>query len=105
MALNNDDARTVWGYSNGDHPDVHQTLNNAANWAGGASAKLDQVLAHLNIPAPSVDVQGLAAALGPLLHPTTDVNAIVAALVPHVGAPDPAAFAAELAQHIVVSSK
>lgn len=103
--LDNSDARTVWGYSNGDKPDVHQTLANAANWAGSANAKLDAVLAHFNMPAPSVDVQGLAAALGPLLHPTTDVDAIVAALVPHVGAPDPAAFAAELVQHIEVSTK
>jgi len=52
----------------------------------------------------SVDVGALAAQLGPLLHPTTDVNALVAALAPHVGAPDPAAFAAALAPHIKVTS-
>ena len=51
-----------------------------------------------------VDVAALAAQLGPLLHPTTDVNALVAALAPHVGAPDPAAFAAALAPHIKVTS-
>jgi hypothetical protein len=52
-----------------------------------------------------VDVAKLAADLGPLLHPTTDVDAIVAALVPHVGVPDPAAFAAALVSHIKVESQ
>jgi hypothetical protein len=57
------------------------------------------------VGSPNVDVQGLANALSPLLHPNVDVNALAAALAPHVGAPDPAAFAAELVQHITVSSK
>lgn len=57
------------------------------------------------VGSPAVDVQGLAGALSPLLHPSVDVDALAVALAPHVGAPDPAAFAAELAQHIVVSSK
>lgn len=52
----------------------------------------------------SVDVTALAAQLGPLLHPTTDVNALAAALAPHVGAPDAVAFAAALAPHIKVTS-
>ena len=51
-----------------------------------------------------LDVGALAAQLGPLLHPTTDVDALVTALAPHVGAPDPAAFAAALAPHIKVTS-
>lgn len=105
VTLDINDARTLWGYSNGDRPDVHQTLNNAANWAGSANAKLDQVLSRLSAPAPTVDVQGLANALAPLLHAETDVDALAMALAPHVGAPDPAAFAAELVQHIEVSAK
>lgn len=57
-------------------------------------------------PAPSpLDVAALAAQLGPLLHPTTDVDALAAALAPHVGVPDPAAFAAALAPHIKVVSE
>lgn len=77
-----------------------------AAWRYGLMAcqKLDQLLGRPGA-APSVDVQGLATALSPLLHPSVDVNALADALAPHVGAPDPAAFAAELAQHIVVSSK
>ena len=51
-----------------------------------------------------LDVAALAAQLGPLLHPTTDVDALVNALAPHVGAPDPAAFAAALVTHIKVVS-
>lgn len=79
----------------------------AADGAKSANAKLDQLLAHVGAaPAPSpVDVQGLAAALGPLLHPTTDVDALATALAPHVGAPDPVAFAAALAPHIKVTSQ
>lgn len=52
----------------------------------------------------AIDVAALAAQLGPLLHPTTDVNALAAALAPHVGAPDAVAFAAALAPHIKVTS-
>lgn len=52
-----------------------------------------------------VDVNALAAKLGPLLHPTTDVAALATALVPYVGAPDPVAFAAALAPHIKVTSQ
>ncbi len=53
----------------------------------------------------SVDVGALAAQLGPLLHPTTDVNQLAALLAPHVGAPDAVAFAAALAPHIKVVSQ
>lgn len=50
------------------------------------------------------DVPALAAALGPLLHPTTDSAAIVAALLPHLpGPPDPAVFITELLSHIKVT--
>lgn len=66
---------------------------------------LSALQASVNALAGRMDPTALAAALGPLLHPTTDVDALAAALAPHVGAPDPTAFAAELAQHIVVSSK
>lgn len=53
--------------------------------------------------APQIDVQTLAAALGPLLHPTTDIDALTAALLPHLpGAPDPTAFAQALLSHIKV---
>lgn len=65
---------------------------------------LDQILAKVGTPA-MVDVNTLAAQLGPLLHPTTDVDALAAALAPHVGVPDPAAFAAALVSHIEVTSK
>jgi len=53
----------------------------------------------------SVDVGALAAQLGPLLHPTTDVNALATALAPHVGAPDAVAFAAALAPHIKIEAQ
>lgn len=96
-------------------PGTPFTTADAAIWAKGAAMaagygitdankKLNQVLAVLGHPVP-VDVQGLAAALSPLLHPTTDVNALAAALAPHVAAPDPAAFAVELVQHIAVTAK
>lgn len=50
------------------------------------------------------DVPALAAALGPLLHPTTDAAALAAALLPHLpGPPDPAAFATALISHITVT--
>ena len=52
-----------------------------------------------------VDVAALAAQLGPMLHPTTDVNALAAALAPHVGAPDAVAFAAALAPHIKIEAQ
>lgn len=65
--LDHTDAVTIWAYSHGDAPDVHQTLANAAAWAGGANAKsaeactkLDQLLARA-----AVDVDALAAALAP----------------------------------------
>lgn len=77
---------------------MQSTLNNTQ----AISEKLDQLLAR---PAAApVDVNALAAAVGPLLHPTTDVNALAAALALHVGVPDPAAFAAALAPHIKVTS-
>lgn len=56
MALTQQDAQAVWSYSHGDVPDVHQTLDNAAKWAGQANDKLDQVLKAL-VP---VDVSALA---------------------------------------------
>lgn len=72
----------------------------AAERAGTIEAKLDQLLGR----SPSVDVNGLAAALGPLLHPSTDVNAFVAALVPHLPSqPDAKAFADELAAVLTVT--
>lgn len=82
VALDNTDARTVWSYTNGDHPDVHQTLANAAAAATASSAKLDQVLAHLAIPA--VDPAALAAALAPLLPPGASADQVATAVVSHL---------------------
>lgn len=76
------DARTIWAYSHGDNPDVHQTLDNAAAWAGAASTKLDQVLAHLAIP--SVDPTALAQALAPLLIAGTTADQLAEAVVQHL---------------------
>lgn len=73
----------------------------AALYAREARDAVTALAAKLGAP---LDVAALAAQLGPLLHPTTDVNALAAALAPHVGAPDPAAFAAALAPHIKVTS-
>lgn len=42
-SLDSTDARTVWSYSHGDSPDVHQTLDNAAAWAGAANTKADTI--------------------------------------------------------------
>lgn len=76
MALDSTDARTLWSYSHGDKPDVHQTLTNAANHAASTDQKLDQVLAHLAQAAPApVDAAALAAAL---------VNPLATALAPHI---------------------
>jgi hypothetical protein len=73
----------------------------AAERAAAIEAKVDALAAKLG--APTVDVNGLAAALGPLLHPTTDVDALTAALLPHLpGSPDPVAFADALIAHVKV---
>lgn len=95
--LDTTDIHNVWGYSHGDSPDVHQTLANAANSAGQANGKLDQVLQLLNrpvppAPAPVVDVNALSAAL---LQP------LEAALIPHVtGGVDAAQLAQLLAEPV-----
>lgn len=47
MALDPTDARTLWSYSNGDKPDVHQTLANAATSSATAAAQTAQILAVL----------------------------------------------------------
>jgi len=74
----------------------------AAERAGAIVGKLDQLLAR-TAPAPApVDVHALAAELGPLLHPTTDVDALAALLAPHLGAQDPAALASAIAAHFKV---
>ncbi len=79
---------------------ANQTVD-VASLLTWTAARVSHIVNHL--PGP-VDVNALAAKLGPLLHPTTDVAALAAALAPHVGAPDPAAFAAALAPHIKVTS-
>lgn len=74
----------------------------AAERTAVCEAKLDQLLARPTT-AQAIDVNAIAGALGPLLHPTTDVPALTAALLPHLpGNPDPAAFATQLATHIKV---
>jgi len=98
--LDSTDARTIWAYSHGDAPDVHQTLDNAAAWAGAANAKadtisskadginnkLDQLLARP--AAPVVDVAALEAAivaqLLPHLNGNVDVNALATILAPAI---------------------
>lgn len=78
----------------------------AALYAREARDAVNALAARIGAPAAAtVDVAALAAQLGPLLHPTTDVNALATALAPHVGAPDPAAFAAALVTHIKVTSQ
>ncbi len=99
--LDHTDVTTIWGYSHGDSPDVHQTLANAAAWAGAANAKLDQLLGR---PAPTVDVDALAAALGPHIAVTTDVGQLAADLAPHLPtAVDVTALATALVAHIQVT--
>jgi len=61
MALDSTDARTLWSYSNGDKPDVHQTLANAAASAAAAAAQGAQILAALKQQA--IDPATLSAAI------------------------------------------
>jgi hypothetical protein len=89
------------GFTAGANISVATLLEGSAIRAVNNEHLLQQVLAKLGGP---LDVAALAAQLGPLLHPTTDVDALVTALAPHVGAPDPAAFAAALVPHIKVVS-
>jgi hypothetical protein len=93
---------------------VHNTpLGNLAHGAwfatndanGPVISRLNTLTALVKSAVAPVDVAALAAALGPLLHPTTDVDALAAALAPHVGVPDPEVFAAELAPALVAHIK
>lgn len=90
------------GFTAGANISVATLLEGSAIRAANNEHLLNAIAAKIG--AQTVDVNALAAKLGPLLHPTTDVAALVAALAPHVGAPDPAAFAAALAPHIKVTS-
>lgn len=47
MALDSTDVRALWSYSNGDKPDVHQTLANAAANSATAVTQTAQILAVL----------------------------------------------------------
>lgn len=89
------DVAALWG-------DIRSAA--AAEYARQARDAVNALSAKVGAPAPQpVDVVGLAAALGPLLHPTTDVDAFVTALLPHLpGAPDPAAFIQALLTHVKV---
>ena len=86
--------------------DIWADARAEAAWRYGlmANQKLDQLLAR-PASAGSVDVGTLAAQLGPLLHPTTDSNALAAALEQHNIVQDAAAFAAALVPHIKVVSE
>lgn len=70
------------------------------------SSKVDQMLAAIAKvnTGPGVDEAKLAADLGPLLHPTTDIDALVAAFEGHKIVDDAQAFAAALVPHIKVES-
>lgn len=48
MALTKDDALTVWKYSHGDDPDVHQTLLDARNDAAAALEAVKALQTQLN---------------------------------------------------------
>lgn len=112
-------AAAVYNYGREDITVNGQVMHNAplgqmvhGAWAAlndpaGAVPQMRGQVNDLHMrPAPApLDVAALAAQLGPLLHPTTDVDALAAALAPHVGAPDPVAFAAALAPHIKVVSQ
>jgi hypothetical protein len=94
-------AAAADGFTAGAAIPVGTLLEGSAIRAANNEHLLNAILAKVG---GGVDVGALAAQLGPLLHPTTDVNALAALLAPHVGAPDPAAFAAALAPHIKVTS-
>lgn len=101
-------AVDVWSFKSNvpglDPIDMRQRLVNAETAAEQGLAAIKAIAAKVGV-APTVDVNALAAKLGPLLHPTTDVLALATALAPHVGAPDPVAFAAALAPHIKITSQ
>jgi hypothetical protein len=94
-------ANPIDGFTAGAQISVGTLLEGSAIRAANNEHLLNAILAKVG---GGVDVGALAAQLGPLLHPTTDVNALATALAPHVGAPDPVAFAAALAPHIKVTS-
>jgi len=95
-------ANPVDGFTAGANISVATLLEGSAIRAVNNEHLLQQVLAKLGGP---LDVAGLAAQLGPLLHPTTDVNALAAALEQHNIVQDAKAFADELVQHVKVVSQ
>lgn len=89
VALTEQDAITVWGYKNpaaGDQVDMHQAVNNAASASAASSTKLDQVLAHLAIPA--VDPVALATAIDAHMTQTAQPTAetIADTVIAHLAA-------------------
>lgn len=95
------------GFASGAQIPVSTLLLGTAIRAAHSDHQLAEMTVAVNAlaakvqPAAPVDVAALAAALGPLLHPTTDVDALAGALAPHLGT-DPAAIASALAAHFKV---
>lgn len=75
----------VWAYSHGDHPDVHQTLNNAANQAAAAAAGITAVDSRLT--AIESELGAISATLAKLAPPTPKAAALEAPQDTPVGTP------------------
>jgi len=90
------------GFTAGAKIDVATLLEGSAIRAANNEHLLVALAAKVGVP---TDVAALAAQLGPLLHPTTDVDALATALEQHNIVQDAAAFAAQLVQHVKVVSE
>lgn len=74
MALTKQDALTVWEYSHGDDPDVHQTLQNAASDAAAALAAVKVLQTQLNTLQEALVTAVQAAVAKTAITATVNVN-------------------------------
>lgn len=95
-------ATAADGFTAGAAIPVGVLLEGAAIRAANNEHLLQQIAAKVGAP---TDVAALAAQLGPLLHPTTDVEALATALENHNIVQDAKSFADELVQHVKVVSQ
>ena len=92
MALTATDAQTVWSYSHGDTPDVHQTLATAAAQATAAATQATAAAAGVKGLATKVD------SLASLALTDTQVTALAAQLATSSGLVD--AIAEKVAENL-----
>ncbi|MFK0182089.1 glycoside hydrolase family 25 protein [Streptomyces xanthochromogenes] len=87
MPLTPADAVTVWGYSHGDKPDVHQTLANAASQATAAAAGVNALSAKVDkLASPALSDAQLQTLADKLANSPTFVSALSAGLAADIAA-------------------